>query len=634
MKTSPIRWLWLIILLAGCTAVTLTPTAPTGPTATVQPTATAIPSPTPTPLPRDLTICLGVEPTSLYLYSDPRGAAEFIRQAIYDGPIDTVNYTYQPVILEKLPSLADGDAVIVPVEVSPGDRVLDTYGNITPLAASVRIRPAGCRSDDCALVYTDGPQLMDQMHVTFTLKAGLRWADETPLTALDSLFSFNLARQTTGAAASWFEDRTAGYLPSGDRTVTWSGSPGFLPVDYARAFWTPLPEHAWRYYTPEDFAVKPDVNRTPWGYGPYLIDEWQPGAFIHARRNPHYYRAEEGLPRFDEITFRFISHYDPAVGLNALEAGYCDLLAADTYPAADWERLKALEAAGKARLHVASGPVWEHLTFKVQAGPNDDRPLFFADVRTRHAVAYCLDRERLIAEVIDGLSPVPDAYAPAEHPYFPADTITRYSFDQVRGQALLEAVGWRDLDGDGVREAHGVAEIADGTRLSLLYRTTNAPLPQAFSARVVDDLARCGMEVTVELLEVPQFYAGGANSPLYGRGFDLAGFAWFGDVEPSCELYSSERIPGAGNLWEGENVGGYVNAEYDALCRQALSTLPGEDAHAAAHREALRLFSEELPALPLFLHPRLSVARPDLGGFQADPFAPETWALEAFEIVP
>ena len=65
--------------------------------------------------------------------------------AIDDGPIDTISYDYQPVILQKLPSLADGDAQIVPVDVNAGAAIVDADGNLTALAAGTRVRPSSCR---------------------------------------------------------------------------------------------------------------------------------------------------------------------------------------------------------------------------------------------------------------------------------------------------------------------------------------------------------------------------------------------------------------------------------------------------------------------------------------------------------
>ena len=101
------------------------------------PTATLPPLPTPTatypPGPRTLVICLGQEPDTLYPYGGSMLAASQVLEAIYDGPFDSRTFAYQPIILEKLPSLADGDAVINTVSVSDGDMVVDNDGNPSTL---------------------------------------------------------------------------------------------------------------------------------------------------------------------------------------------------------------------------------------------------------------------------------------------------------------------------------------------------------------------------------------------------------------------------------------------------------------------------------------------------------------------
>src|SRR4030042_576378 len=83
------------------------------------------------PGPKTLVVCLGSEPESLYLYSPLRlyGAAnretDTVLQAIYDGPYDVRGFQAQPTILEKVPSLEDGDARIEPVAIRAGDVYLD-----------------------------------------------------------------------------------------------------------------------------------------------------------------------------------------------------------------------------------------------------------------------------------------------------------------------------------------------------------------------------------------------------------------------------------------------------------------------------------------------------------------------------
>ncbi|TES89174.1 MAG: hypothetical protein E3J88_06405, partial [Anaerolineales bacterium] len=67
-----------------------------------------------------LVICIGQEPDTLYQWGGSMLASSQVLEALYDGPIDNRSFGYQAVILEKLPSLADGDAVIEVVTVSEG----------------------------------------------------------------------------------------------------------------------------------------------------------------------------------------------------------------------------------------------------------------------------------------------------------------------------------------------------------------------------------------------------------------------------------------------------------------------------------------------------------------------------------
>ncbi|HOU13705.1 MAG TPA: peptide ABC transporter substrate-binding protein [Anaerolineae bacterium] len=633
MKRSIACTILACLLLVACTA---TPTATPSPTiapatATPEPTATPVPSPTPTPKPRTLTICLGSEPASLYLYEDDMYVARVIRQAIYDGPIDTVGYSYQPVILQKLPSLVDGDAVITAVSVEADAPIVDANGDVVKLTSGTRVRPSGCRADDCAVTFDGRPVTMDAMRVTFSLKPEVRWSDGAPLTAQDSVYSFNLARSPDTPNWKWLESRTSSYTATDDYTAVWIGLPGFLDPAYATAFWTPLPEHVWRAYTPATLLEQDAVMRTPLGYGPYVIDKWEPGQYIRLSPNPYYFRAEEGLPYFETLTFRFISNQDVKTGLDALAKGQCDVLSLDLYLERDLPRLQEMEAAGQAAMYPVAAPVWEHLTFNADPPPDYTQPAFFQDVRTRRAVAYCINRQAIIDTVGKGLSTIPDSFLPPEHPLY-ASNVIRYPYDPAQGQALLEEIGWRDVDGDGIREAHGIPGLFDGTPFHIRYSTTTAETRTQTSALIVADLAACGIQADVEQLDAATFFKDGAGTPLYGRQFDLAEFSWMVDVTPPCDLYLSTQISSANNQWNGQNFGGYHNPVYDAVCQQALAALPGEPEYLTAYSEAQHLFSADLPALPLFFRPRIYAARADLRGFIPDAIAVETWNIEAFAL--
>lgn len=625
------------LLFAACSVtpvVTPAPTATPSRTATPEPTATPLPSPTPTPKPRVLTICLGAEPDSLYLYGDDSHAAQVARTAIYDGPIDTVGYTYRPVIFDKLPSLADGDAAITAVSVETGAQIVDANGDVVKLATGTRVHPSGCRADDCVVTFDGQPLTMDQIQATFTLKPGLRWSDGEPLTAQDSVYSFDLARHANTPNWKWLELRTSSYTALDDRTVVWTGLPGFLDPAYTTAFWTPLPIHAWSEYTPAEMLTQDAVIRTPLSYGPYIIDAWTPGHSIRLSPNPYYFRAAEGVPFFETLIFRFISNQNVGNALDVLAQGQCDVLSLDLYLERDLPRLREMETSGRGKLYAVSGSIWEHLTFNADPPPDYEQPAFFRDVRTRRAVAHCINRQAIIEQVTGGLGKISDAYLPHEHPLYAADAVILHPYDPAQGRTLLEEVGWRDLDGDGVREAHGIPGFFDGAAFHIRYSTTTADMHAQIGALVAADLAACGIQAEVKQLEPATFFKDGAGMPLYGRHFDLAEFSWLTDVQPPCGLYLTREISSEVNQWSRQNFGGYTNPIYDALCEQALTALPGEPAYVTAHSEAQRLFSTDLPALPLFFRPRVYAARTDLIGFSPDAIAVETWNIEGFALEP
>ena len=321
------RFIWLTVVviallfgLAACQPpVTETPPVPE---ATQTP---IVVSDTPEAQARSLTICLGAEPNTLYPLGEPNGAAKGVLAAIYDGPIDSNSYGYQPVILKKLPSIADGDAVLAPVDVSKGTLVLDVNANVVALDKDIQVFPSGCANSSCAIKYDGVSTLqMDQLAVTFTLLPGLAWSDGSALTAVDSVYAFEINRDWTTTASKYLTDRTQIYEAVDDLSVQWWGIPGFIDPAYSTNFWPPLPEHIWASIPAADLPTAELSSRTPLGWGAYVVDEWVSGDHIRLSRNPLYFRAVDGLPHIDSLTYRFAADANEA--LTMLVAGECDLI--------------------------------------------------------------------------------------------------------------------------------------------------------------------------------------------------------------------------------------------------------------------------------------------------------------------
>ncbi len=308
-----------ILVLAGCALPIGKPAAPTSEAA-----ATEITTPTAVP-PRTLTVCLGEEPNTLFPYANPNDAALSVLAAIDDGPINAVSDEYQPVILSKLPSVAAGDAMLSKINVKAGDTIVDTDGNITALTAGTHLRPASCRADSCAITY-DGisPLQMDQMAVTFTMRTDLTWSDGTPVTADDSVFGYEVAKATAPTGSRFLLDHTLNYESTGANTTQWWGLPGYIDTSFMTNFWAPAPKHAWSQFKMTDLPQIDVASRVPIGWGPYMIQNWKSGDRITLVKNPYFFRAAEGYPKFDELVFRFIA--DANTAISELTAGNCDIL--------------------------------------------------------------------------------------------------------------------------------------------------------------------------------------------------------------------------------------------------------------------------------------------------------------------
>jgi peptide/nickel transport system substrate-binding protein len=365
----------------------------------------------------------------------------------------------------------------------------------------------------------------------------------------------------------------------------------------------------------------------PLANGPFRIEEWVAGDHITLVRNEHYYR--EGLPRMDSVTFRFIP--DTNALLAQLLSGQCDITTQDGMDAGQAPFLIESETSGLLVPYFQTGTTYEHIDFGIDPYGEyaNTRPDWFQDVRVRQAMTMCTDRQGMVDNLLFGRSEVINTYIPSVHPLYPSDGLTEWPYDVEAANALLDEVGFVDSDGDGTREYYaanveGGDAAWDGTPFNITLGTTagnemRQQLTQIFQQNMVD----CGINVELYYPPSSEWFADGPDGPLFGRKYDLGEFAWLTGVQPSCNLYITAEIPGPTEEgftgWGGANATGWSNPEYDAICQTALGSLPGTPEYEEAHMEAQRLFSQEVPVIPLFLRLKIGAARPEICNYSIDP---------------
>ena len=615
------------LLLAACDLVGV----PTGATAT--PDAGSIG--------RTLVVCTRLEPETLYHVAGHAPVQNAVYQALYDGLIDTRDYNYQPVAFTKLPTPADGDVQVETVQVDAGERVYDAAtGRVVTLPVSDTLVVS--QADGSLLTVEPGATELPaaRLAVYWTLVPGLTWQDGVPVTADDFVFAFEVAAATDAVTNRYIFERSDTFTAPDERTLRWVAVPGYTSSTYfLDPLLYPLPRHLYAdRLTPAGMLADEGVNRNPLAYGPFKLDEWVAGDHLALSRNPTYWRADEGLPKLDRLVIRFVP--DPAQLVADLAAGKCDLATRDAGLEDLPDTLRPYELQGRLVKQVVPGTLLEHLDFNQHpdesyggfAGAvwNDDGTPIFANPQIRQALAACIDRAALVAEIGPGLGFVQNGYILREHPLYPGDGgLAVVSYDPARALALLEQNGWQDTDDDEILDRNG-------QKFSFVYSARRTVLRERVTARVQEMLkANCKVEAQVELVG-SEYFEDGPRGMVFGRKFDVAEFSWQTGMEPACDLYLANRIPGEENGWGLPNVNdtGYADPAFDAACLEARHTLfPA--VWQARHIEAQQIWAAALPSVPLFTHADIVVLRPGVTGVQLDATAnSELWNVEEFDVGP
>ena len=571
-------------------------------------TATSVES-TPLSEPRKLTICLGYAPSSLFLYKASTQVEWDILQAIYDGPIDNIDSIPTPVILESIPSQANGGLEVSRVSINEGDNLLNASGEPVALGIGVSYLPSGCKSQDCAITW-DGKTsiLLDQTKISFRLNSEILWSDGSPLTAIDSVFSYSLASHSSIPNDKSIPDQISSYSSIDTTTVEVVLLPGLVPQDTAPYFFSPLPSHAWSAYSPEELLDADFSNKTPLGWGPYFIKEWNE-EFILLEKNPYYFRASEGLPYFDELEFRFVSNQGDT-NLASLEWDYSryEILEYNWSPDGEMVYTDQCDIVDSTVDFSDQYDVLEYLldyymtpAVQVNLLPNGIleglwlNPQRETTIDLQPALSLCLDRNYIDSKLTYSLAEQVNSIFQVE------GTSTETNFSPEAAADILDSLGWLDEDSDlqTPRTSQGIASIEDGTPLVLSMIILNDPFYEKESELIQQSLWECGIQVDIRAYDAWDYYSD--DGPLLQKDFDFILFSQSISHNFPCDILEQDWteivFPALNDL-----------ESLPSICEQIQSTNgDGED------KEALET---ALPLLPFFYHVDVSVTRVGICGFE------------------
>jgi peptide/nickel transport system substrate-binding protein len=339
-----------------------------------------------------------------------------------------------------------------------------------------------------------------------------------------------------------------------------------------------------------DAATNP-LNRHPIGTGPFRFVEWESHAKLVFARNEAYAGRKAYL---DRLVFRIVS--DREVALQLAERGEVDLVYKLT--AEQWVHMNA----------AAYEPHWYRSRFYASTytwiGWNETRP-YFADKRVRRALTMLTDRPGIIDKMLYGLPKPTTCHFYWASPDCDPDQ-KPLPYDPEAAVKLLDAAGWTDHDGDGVRDK-------DGKPFHFVFMVPTVSIEAGrWGTKIKEDFAHVGIEMDLQLVEWAAFF-----KRLTDHDFDAATLLWGGDARGDpTQIWHSSGIHG------GSNYISYQNPALDKLIERARGTLDGP-ARSTLFRQFGAILYDEQPYTFMFVRPemdmlskRIKGARPSLQWWQ------------------
>lgn len=314
------------------------------------------------------TIVLGTpqEPASLYTLVESGYSAVIASQLMGFRSYTSLNYDYQPETLVEMPSLENGDALNNDVDVKEGDMVYDAAGNVTKLAAGVKV----VDSTGATVEYSSGTVKMKQLVVTFKYRPDIKWQDGSALSQADLELGYKTTCDKESGATTFITcDKTANitfdgtnetvtYLPGVQDPVFPTLGYGFYPSNQPIESDGPYKGKTLKDVPAKDWPTLPEVAEKPWSYGPYQMVEWVKGEKLVYKANPYYYRGAPKTPNF------VISVVSPENAEQQLLTGAVDVLGSETLAGLSEQLVKG-ETDGLVKNYVIAGATWEHIDFNL-----------------------------------------------------------------------------------------------------------------------------------------------------------------------------------------------------------------------------------------------------------------------------
>jgi peptide/nickel transport system substrate-binding protein len=412
----------------------------------------------------------------------------------------------------------------------------------------------------------------DSLSIAYHLDPSARWHDGVPVTSSDVRFTLGAYRDTTIAsnAAPLLAAIDSVSTPDSVTAVIWFRARSPEQFYDATDQMSILPEHIWKSIPISAWRTSEQANH-PIGSGRFRFSSWVQGESLTLIADTANYR---GRPKLDRVIWSIAPDFNTA--LTRFFAGQTDF-----FEAIRVDNLPEIAKHPELRVETFPGTEYSYLSFNLKDPKSANRPHpLFGDRELRRALTMAVDRSAIVRSIYDTLA-LP-ALGGTIRTYPSTDpNIPQIPFDVAAAKRSLDSLGWRDTNGDAIREKGG-RPLA----FSILVPSSSKARGR-IAVLIQEQLRQVGANVSIEQVEFPTFIARSDK-----HTFDSEINNIHADPSPGGARQDWETF----GIKSGNNTGSYSNLTFDAIVDSALASYDPATRKSLFSR-AYRIIADDAPAI-------------------------------------
>ena len=372
-------------------------------------------------------------------------------------------------------------------------------------------------SDETPIKVTVNPE---EKTVTYKINPNFKWSNGDPVTTKDIVRTYEIVANQeyiTSSSSSRFNknrkkivgiqeynegkaDKIAGLEVIDDSTMKIHLTEITPSVYWGGNFVSEFVNAKQFEGVPMDKIIEsPALRKNPLSYGPYYIKDIVQGEKVIFEANPYYYRGE---PKIKTIEMEILP---PSQQVAAIKSGKYDIVFSP-----ELNIFPEIEKLDNINILTRKAMYFSYLGFHVGKWDNEKNEVVtdtnskMYDINLRRAMAYAIDNESIAKQFYHGLAMrAPSAIAPI-FTKLRNPEVEGFKIDLEKAKRLLDDAGYKDVDGDGIREGK------DGKPFKInLAMMSGSEIQEPLSQYYIQQWKSIGLNVELvdgRLLDFNNFY--------------------------------------------------------------------------------------------------------------------------------